>query len=181
MSNPSTSPHGLHGLKVLDDETTGGLAVDKRTRSNERRRSYPKRRELAKVARNVFSRFFPNGPIDESAEDLEHDITEEPPMKKSKAEELNDILCQPEDQHLDRVQENVLTHIKNEMTFYEATKECPKVLKSLKSCLNSLPPSSVEAERCFSAAGLFVSKLRSSLSDEMIDSLCFTRSYFVRK
>jgi len=37
-------------------------------------------------------------------------------MKKSEAEELNDILCQPED-HLDRVQENVLTHIKTEMTF----------------------------------------------------------------
>jgi len=34
-----------------------------------------------------------------------------PPMKKSKAE-LNDILCLPEDQHLDRVQENVFTHIK---------------------------------------------------------------------
>jgi len=45
-------------------------------------------------------------------------------MKKSKAEELNDILCQPKDQHLDRVQVNVLAHIKNEMTFYEATKEC---------------------------------------------------------
>jgi len=65
--------------------------------------SYPKKRELAKVARDVSSRLFPKGPIDESAEDLEHDITEEPPMKKSKAEELNDILCQPEDQHLDRV------------------------------------------------------------------------------
>ena len=67
------------------------------------------------------------------------------------------------------------------MTFYEATMECPKILKTLKSCLNSLPSSSVEAERCFSAAGLFISKLRSSLSDEMIDSLCFARSYFARK
>ena len=66
----------------------------------------------------------------------------------------------------------------NEMTFYEATKECPKILKS---CLNSLPPSSAKAERCFSASGLFVSKLRSSLSDKMIDLLCFTRSHFMRK
>jgi len=102
-------------------------------------------------------------------------------MKTPKAEKLNDILCQPEDQHLDRVHENVLTHIKKEMTFYEATKECTKVLKSLKCCLNSLPPSSVEAERCFSAAGLFISNLRSSLSDERIDSLCFACSHFVRK
>jgi len=91
-----------------------------------------------------------------------------PLQKKSKTEELNDILCQPEYQHSDRIQENVLTHIKKEMTFYEATRECPKILTIIKSCLNSLSPSSVEAERCFSAAGLFVSKLRSSLSDEMI-------------
>ena len=67
------------------------------------------------------------------------------------------------------------------MTFYIATKECPKVLKSLKFYLNSLPPSSVEADRCFSAAGLFISKLRSSLSDKILDSLCFARSYFVCK
>ena len=33
------------------------------------------------------------------------------------------------------------------ITFYKTTNESPKVLKS---CLNSLPPSSVEAERCFS-------------------------------
>jgi hypothetical protein len=65
-----------------------------------------------------------------------------------------------------------LMHIKKEMTFYEATNECPKVLKRLKHCLESLPPSSVEAERCFSAAGLFTTKLRSNLNDEMIDNLC---------
>ena len=33
-------------------------------------------------------------------------------MKKFKAEELNDILHQPADQHLDRVKENVLTNTK---------------------------------------------------------------------
>ena len=61
------------------------------------------------------------------------------------------------------------------MTFYEATKECPKVLKSLKYCLNSLSPSSVEAESRFRAVGLFISKLRSSLSDETTDFLLFTQ------
>ena len=40
--------------------------------------SYPKKRELAKAARDVFSQLFPNCPINESAEDIEHDITEEP-------------------------------------------------------------------------------------------------------
>ena len=129
--------------------------------------SYPKKRELAKVAKDVFSRLFLCDLIDKSAENLENDITRKLSAKKSKTEELN-ILCQPSDQHLDRIQENVLTRIKKEMTFYEATRECPVVLAIIKSCLNSLPPSSVEAEKCFSAAGLFVSKLRSSLSDGMI-------------
>ena len=103
-----------------------------------------------------FHDFFLVELIDESAENLENDITEEPSTKKSKTEELNDVLCQPEYQHLDRIQQNVLTHIKKEMTFYEATRECPKILTIIKSCLNSLSPSSVEAERCFSAAGLFI-------------------------
>ena len=93
-------------------------------------------------------------------------------MKKSKTEELNNILCQPENQHLNHIQENVLTYIKKEMTFYEVTKECPKVLKILKSCVNLISSSSVEAEKCFNAAGLFISKLRSSLNDKMIDFLC---------
>ena len=79
-------------------------------------------------------------------------------MKKSKTEKLNDILCQTENLHFNHLQENVLTYIKKEMTFYQATKECPKVLKIMKSCLNSLPSSSVEAEKCFSAARLFISK-----------------------
>jgi hypothetical protein len=35
-----------------------------------------------------------------------------------------------------------LMHIKKEMTFYEATNECPKFLKHLKHCLESHPPSS---------------------------------------
>jgi len=75
-----------------------------------------------------FSRLFRCELTDESAENLENDITEEPSTKKSKTEELNDILRQPEYQHLDRVQENVLTHIKKETAFYEATRECPKIL-----------------------------------------------------
>ena len=53
------------------------------------------------MAEDVFSRVFPNDLVDESAEDLRNDITEKPPMKKSKTEELNKILCQTENQHFD--------------------------------------------------------------------------------
>ena len=61
--------------------------------------------------------------------------------------------------------------------FFEATQKCPKALKELKNCIDTFPPSSVEAERCFSATGLFITKLRSSASDYLIDLLCFMRSY----
>ena len=61
--------------------------------------------------------------------------------------------------------------------FFEATQKCPKDLKRLKNCLDTFPPSLLEAERCFSPAGLFITKLRSSMSDYLIDLLCFMRSY----
>ena len=68
------------------------------------------------------------------------------------------------------------------MQFFEASKdEIPKILKSVKESIESLPPSSVEAERCFSAAGLFITKLRSNLSNDMIDNLCIMQSYLQRK
>ena len=40
--------------------------------------------------------------------------------------------------------------------------------------LKAIPPTSVKAERAFLAVGLFLTKLRSSLDDSNIDTLCFT-------
>lgn len=135
---------------------------------------YPRKKELPKVARDLFVRLFPN----EAMEENETGNLNQPPVKRTKAEELNDILSKHSGMDSASLQtKDILTHIKKEMTFFEATQECPKALKMLKNCLDTLPPSSVEAERCFSAAGLFVTKLRSSLSDYMIDILCFMRSH----
>ena len=55
--------------------------------------------------------------------------------------------------------------IKQEMNLFEATRKRPTKLELLFNALHSIPPTSVEAERAFSAAGLFVTELRSSLSD----------------
>ena len=38
--------------------------------------------------------------------------------------------------------------------------------------LLSIPPTSVEAERAFSASGLICSRLRTRLGDETLDALC---------
>ena len=55
------------------------------------------------------------------------------------------------------------------------------------SCLNifrsllTIPPTSVESERAFSATGLFVTKIRSRLGDYTIDTLVFLRDYYKRE
>jgi len=41
-----------------------------------------------------------------------------------------------------------------------------------------IPPTFVEAERVFSAGGLFLTKLRSSMSDMTLDKLMFLKFFF---
>ena len=36
-----------------------------------------------------------------------------------------------------------------------------------------------ESERAFSAAGLFVTKIRSRMSDDLLERLCFLRAHFL--
>ena len=44
-----------------------------------------------------------------------------------------------------------------------------------------IPVTSVEAERCFSASNLFITKLRSSLNDNTLDALCILQAYSLLK
>ena len=73
--------------------------------------------------------------------------------------------------------------IKREMTLFETSvqRERPPALERLYSALTTLPPTSVEAERAFSSAGLFITKIRSRLSDKSIDCLCFLRKLLLTK
>ena len=78
-------------------------------------------------------------------------------LKKTKAKELNDILSKHFGTSSTAIQTpSILNHIKQEIMFFEATPNCPKALKEFKNCQDAFPPSSVEAKRCFSAAGLFI-------------------------
>ena len=45
----------------------------------------------------------------------------------------------------------------------------------------TIRPTSVEAERAFSAMGLFATRLRTRLSDVCLDALVFMRQYYKRK
>ena len=145
--------------------------------------SYPTKNELQKKARDLYVRLFWSPPDSVTLNEvepceLENDDEGQPKEKKTKLDELA--------VHLEEKQEKVtsekltspadiLSEIKREMTIFENTGERPALLEKIFLAIKSLPPTSVEAERAFSAAGLFVTKLRTRLSDKTIDTLCFLR------
>ena len=66
--------------------------------------------------------------------------------------------------------------VQKECEVFEASGIRPANLQTLYEALLTIQLTSVEAERAFSACGLFVTKLRSRLHDSTIDALCYTRN-----
>ncbi|KAL0852108.1 hypothetical protein ABMA28_000348 [Loxostege sticticalis] len=79
-------------------------------------------------------------------------------------------------------EENTIqTLIRIEMTLYENGGSRGRFLDATYKYLLSIPPTSVESERAFSAASYICNKIRSSLNDASLDALCFLRSIFQQK
>jgi hypothetical protein len=76
---------------------------------------------------------------------------------------------------------SMLAAIKSEMAVFECSGVRGRCLQLVYDYLQSIPPTSVEAERAFSAAGLLCTKIRSRLSDATLDTLCFLRSYYRKR
>ena len=68
--------------------------------------------------------------------------------------------------------------VQKEMMLYEINKRRPNNLEKLYAALKTIKPTSVEAERAFSALGCFVSKIRNRLNDDTIYALLFLRHYY---
>jgi len=68
--------------------------------------------------------------------------------------------------------------LRREMALYEGGGGLGFHLKMVYNFLLTIPPTSVDAERAFSAAGVLCTKFRSRLNDETVDSLCFLRGFF---
>lgn len=68
--------------------------------------------------------------------------------------------------------------LRQEMGLYEDGGIRGRNLQLVYDFLLTIPPTSVEAERAFSAAGTFCTKIRSKLSDSALDELTFLRHYF---
>lgn len=76
---------------------------------------------------------------------------------------------------------NLEKDIKTELQLFVSNGSRGKCIQKAHSYLMSIPATSVEAERAFSAAGVLCTKLRSRLSDNTIDMMCFLRSFYKKQ
>lgn len=79
---------------------------------------------------------------------------------------------------LKKSKKDLLKVIRSEIKYYDNEGLRGKYLEIVYSCLMTVRPTSVDSERAFSSAGALVTKIRSLLADESIDTLCFLRAYF---
>ena len=75
-------------------------------------------------------------------------------------------------------EKNLASAVKAEMAVFASNGQRGRCLEAVYGYLMTIPPTSVEAERAFSAAGLLCTKLRSRLNDTTIDTLSFIRAYY---
>lgn len=73
---------------------------------------------------------------------------------------------------------SISDHFRKEFDIFDSTGERTRNISLLLNGLKTIPPTSIESERAFSAAGLFLTKIRTRLSDRCIDHLCFLKSYY---
>ena len=75
-------------------------------------------------------------------------------------------------------EKNLMAAIKTEMTVFENSGKRGRCLQMVYGFLLSIPATSVEAERAFSAAGTLCTKLRSCLGDGSLSTLCLLRAFY---
>ena len=73
---------------------------------------------------------------------------------------------------------NMTTRLRREITIFDDEGIRGHYLDLVYKSLLTIPPTSVEAERAFSAARLLCMKIRTRPSDKSINTLCQLRAYF---
>ena len=93
--------------------------------------------------------------------------------KPTLAKELSDFLKEQRSLPLSDVDT-----FSKEIGLFIARHEKTIAIRDIHNTLMIIPPTFVEAERVFSAGGLFLTKLRSSMSDMTLDKLMFLKFFF---
>jgi len=81
--------------------------------------------------------------------------------------------------HLTDVGRTITNALEAEMQLYTSTGNRGTCLEKVHAYLMSIPATTVEAKRA--AAGVLCTKLRSQLADNSIDTMCFLRSYYMKR
>lgn len=68
--------------------------------------------------------------------------------------------------------------VKKEIIVFEEEQNRGKYLTLAFNHLLTIKPTSVESERAFSSAGIICTKIRTTLSDTSLDTICLLRAYF---
>ena len=184
-------------LRKIDNELSRNLLLSLETRYLKRRNSnvvslakffvnpdslsdtadtykMPSKTIITKNAKALHQHLFPenveSSELTCTIEPEEEIITPLPPMAK----QLSDFLKQQSSGKSTEVQDT----FSREIRLFIAGKKQTAQLQLLHKALQTVPPTSVEAERVFSAGGLFLTKLRSSMSDKTLDKLIFLKLFF---
>jgi hypothetical protein len=138
----------------------------------------PPKRVLLNLAKSILLRLFPNSTDerDEADDKQETDINSE----ESLLSKLESCIQGSTSNKVAKAQ-MVVSSIDKEFVVFGATGARTPNLELLYNAMLTIPPTSVESERAFSAAGLFVTKLRCRLSDKSVNSLCVLRAHYLEK
>ena len=136
----------------------------------------PSKTTITKNAKALHQHLFPENvqsselTCETKREPEEEIITPLPSMAK----QLSDFLKQQSFGKSTEVQDT----FSREIGLFRAGKKQTTQLQLLHKALQTVPPTSVEAERVFSAGGLFLTKLRSRMSDNTLDKLIKKENVF---
>ena len=147
-----------------------------------------KKSEIQKTAKSILKRLYPiNAEVETvvNSSDID-DINEIPNSNPGHSDNpmldelMESIRKSTTSSRSNEEIEDYFNYLSKEMNLFEITGTKSTNLRLLEESLYSIPPTSVEAERAFSAAGLFNTNLRSSLSDSSLDTLVFLKGHFKR-
>ena len=141
---------------------------------------------LAKIGANIFCRLFEkNCNSGENNQDLADNEMEQekinnieqPSLAEQLEQSIRDAISSTNSKRMRP--ETSSKSILKEMSVFELTKTRTKNLDMLFNILKGICVTSVEAERSFSASGLFVTKLRICLNDDTLDIFCMLSAYYL--
>lgn len=137
----------------------------------------PSKASLALTGKKMMARLFDQPQDSSSSTSQSEDEQSVPESSLTLSEKLQKALTSAEAENLPS-KSSRSQHLSKELDIFEATGERTQNITLLLDALKTIPPTSIESERAFSAAGLFITKLRTRLSDRSVDTLCFLRSYY---